>query len=164
MTGRLYVSQLTVPAATPIAAPVSQKVPLDDINLDKVTVVIPSGHALLTGVAIFWSGVQIAPYITGTWLSGDDETIDFAYDDEITASGLQVVAYNTDAFPHSFLFRWFLSTIQAQTPVTIDSPQAATAPLPADVATIVNLTGTTDASAGLSADDLAALDMTGATS
>lgn len=125
MTSRLYTSQLIVPVGTPIAAPFSQPVVLDDINLDKVTVIIPDGHAGLTGVAIFWGGVQIVPYTGATWLTGNGEAIDFEYDGQVTAAGLTVAGYNLDVFQHAFLFRWFLSPLTGGSPVTIDSANTA---------------------------------------
>ena len=125
MTSYFYTSSLTVPAGTPIAAPVSAAVALTDENLDNVRVIIPAGHAALTGFAITWGGTQVVPYGTGTWITGDDEIIDYPWKDEVTAGGLVVTGYNLDIFPHTFYLRWTLTDRAAASPVIIASPQAA---------------------------------------
>lgn len=141
MTGRIYTTALTVPAKTPIAVPVVQAVILDDINLDKVEILIPPGHVGLTGVAITSNSVNVAPYIQGTWITGDNEKVAYAHDGEIQAARLSVAGYNLDRFAHTFRFRWYLSPLRPATPVVIESPQAGSVPALTVPGTIAQLAG-----------------------
>jgi hypothetical protein len=141
MTGRLYTTQFIIPAATPINVPFSQPQLLDDAQLDQVDITIPPGHAGLTGFRILWSTGQIIPYVTGTWVTGDDEEIHVKYGSEITQSGLVLVGYNTDVFTHSFLLRWHVSDLTSASPVVIASPQAAPNGALNDASAITGLSG-----------------------
>lgn len=125
MSNRIYTTTFTIPAGTPIATPFVQGVVLDDEHLDRLRIVIPDGPAGLTGLAVTWGGTQIAPYQAGTWVSGNDETIDYDYDGEVTAAGLVLAGYNLDVWPHSFILRWFMSLLTTTSPVVISSAQAA---------------------------------------
>lgn len=141
MTGRIYTTVFTIPANTPIATPATLPVVLDDEQLDSIEIIIPSGHSALTGIAILWSGVQIAPYDAGTWINGDDDKLTYDYAGEITANGLSLTGYNLDIYQHSFYLRWFMRLLTPASPVVITSPQAAGQPAPADVAAVMALTG-----------------------
>lgn len=142
MTDRVYTTQLTVPAGTPQASPISQAVVLDDITLDSVQIIIPAGHFNLTGVAIVSQGNPVVPFTIGTFISGNGESPEFAYGAEVGANMLTVIAFNTDIYPHTFYFRWRMSPLTSAA-VTIESPQASTAAAPADIAAIMDLSGAT---------------------
>lgn len=124
MSSYFYVTDFTVPAGTAIASPAVQVVTLDDKILDSIRFVIPDGHVGLTGVAVKSQGVNIAPYLQGTWLIANNEVVDFPYDALIAENQLQLWGYNLDVFPHTFHMRWVMSDIEpAGLPVDIASPQ-----------------------------------------
>lgn len=164
MVARLYETAFTVPAGTPIAAPFTQVVVLEDENLDTVRIVVPDGHAGLTGVAIQWSGVNIAPFGIGTWIVANAEVIDFPYDGEVAQNGLNLAGYNLDVFPHTFYLRWQISDLVTSTPVVIDSAQNQAAPTPDMLATVQNLAQavTLPGLADTTTDDTSAIDTAGA--
>lgn len=141
MSNRIYTTALTVPAKTPIATPFVQAVILDDEHLDKVEVLIPAGHVGLTGVAIISGGVFVAPYIQGTWITGDNEKVTYTHDQLITAAGFSAAGYNLDRFAHTFRFRWYVSTRQTVSPVVIETPQAGSVPAQTVPGTIAQLAG-----------------------
>jgi len=141
LSDRIYTTTFTVPAGTAIASPFVQAVTLDDATLDVVDVVIPDGHVGLTGLAITWGGTQIMPYIQGTWVTGNNDEIHWAYGAEITAGGLVLRGYNTDLYAHSFLLRWHVSALGKGSPVVIESPQSAAAPAGDTFASVAALTG-----------------------
>lgn len=142
MTSYLLVTSFTVPAGTTQAAPLTASVVLLDEQLVTVRVVIAPGHAGLTGLRITSGGTQVVPYVAGSWLSGDDETIDYPWDAEVTANGLALAGYNTDQWDHTFTLRWTLTDLPAAgSPVVIESPQAAAAPAAADTAAVQDLAG-----------------------
>ena len=146
MSNRIYTTQFDVAAGTAIASPVSQAIVLDDVRLDAVRLIIPPGHAALTGMSIWWGGIQIAPFGTGTWFTGDNEIFDYPFDGEITARGLQLRGYNLDIFLHSFRMRWLVSDRYRGGPAAVSSPQLGGAPPAAGGAAVVSLTSDTTGS------------------
>lgn len=151
---RVYEGDLTVPAGTAIAAPVTQAVQLTEGHLAKARILIPPGHSGLTGLRITWSGTQIFPYNTGTWLTSDDEILDWDFDYDVTANGLALTGYNTDIFPHTFYVRFYIGPraaspvagiqsgqldLAATTATTLDVSQLATVSLPPADATAVEI-------------------------
>lgn len=145
ITNRVYTTALTVPAKTPIATPFVQAVTLDDLWLDKVEIIIPPGHVGLTGVAIQSNGVNVAPYVPGTWITGDNDRVSYAHNGEIQAARFSCAGYNLDRFPHVFRFRWYLAPLRPDTPVVIESPQAGSVPAQTVPGTIARLAGVIDA-------------------
>lgn len=145
---RLYGTTFTVPAGTAIAAPVLAAVPLEDNWLESVRIVIPDGHSGLTGLQVRWSGVQVVPYGQGTWITANNEIIDFPWADEITAGGLALAGYNTDVFPHSFWLRWTVADLPAKSTATVVSAQAA-GPVGPDTSGVADLTSATAPDASL---------------
>lgn len=136
---RLFNTRFTVAAnSTGFAA-----VTLDDLWLQNIRIVIPDGHAGLTGLQILQSGVVVFPFGDDPFIRGNNEVIDFEWDNEVTAAGLSVSGFNTDVWAHEWLIRWTITDMPAKgTPVTIVSPQAA-AIAPADIADVLTLTGAT---------------------
>lgn len=141
MTVWYFTPVLTVPAKTAPPALFSQALALQDGILDTMTLKIPSGHAGLTGVAVFSGGVQLWPSQQGTFVIGDNETVTWDYGREIGGAGLLVAGFNNDIFPHSFYFRFAISDKQAATPVTIESAQDSRPVQPQVAGTIAQLAG-----------------------
>ena len=138
---RRYETEFTVPAGTAIIAPFTQQVALEDNQLDSVRIVVPDGHAGLTGLRIVWSGTQKFPYNTGAWFIANGESLEIPYAEEITESGLSLTGYNLDVYQHIFFLRWQVSDLPTAPPVDISSPQAAGANNAITTTDITNLTG-----------------------
>jgi hypothetical protein len=141
MTDYFFTHSLVIPAGTAIATPFRQNKPLEDAILDRVQIRIPAGHVGLTGFALFWSTEQVWPTIRGSWAIGDNEQLEWTPGTEVTATGLAHVGYNLDKFAHTFYTRFWLSKKVAQSVVSIESPQAGSAPPAAVPATIGQLAG-----------------------
>lgn len=82
--------------------PVSTPWPIVQGILHSVVIQIPAGHNGLTGVKVTFNGQQIIPWSNNAWLVGSGDTFDFSWGQEIMATGLALVAYNTDISPHQF--------------------------------------------------------------
>jgi hypothetical protein len=115
---RLYLLSALTPKNTPIVTPVSTPWPMEDAHLDRITVIIPDGHAGLTGIRVLWAGTQIIPFSTNVYLTGNDRVVPILFDDYITISGLVIQTYNTDIFDHTF----FLEAIISDLPLPVDQP------------------------------------------
>lgn len=106
---QLRTQQVTVPAGTLQAAPQTTAWDLGAVIVEWVEVMIPKGHAGLTGVHLDYQGVALVPFATPPeFLVARDETVRVPVDLEIGAP-LSVVSYNLDVFSHSFYWRAFVN-------------------------------------------------------
>jgi hypothetical protein len=127
MTTRLYPATVTVPAGTAIAAPFSQAVPLEDGKLVSIRLVIPDGHAGLTGIRFTRAGTQVIPYSqTVSWIISNDDKIEIEYDGDMSATGVVAVAYNTDIFDHAFYLLCRVDDPPPRPAVSVDAATAST--------------------------------------
>jgi hypothetical protein len=99
---RLYPINTPTPPGTPIAAPIVTPFPLEDAQLEKITIIIPDGHSGLTGIRILWSGTQIVPFALNYYLTGNDRVIEVKLNSYITVNALSIETYNLDIFAHTF--------------------------------------------------------------
>lgn len=100
------------PGVTVSAPTVTPMIPAGAWVVDKVSIVIPAGHAGLTGIQLWYGGGPAIPYLSG-WFSGDDDVIPLELSD-IFPQGVpwSVAMINSDVMAHSFQTRWELSYIQ----------------------------------------------------
>lgn len=117
---------VTVAAGTAQAAPATTAWSLGNVVVETLEVMIPRGHAGLTGVHVDYQGVTLLPWgEPPSFLVANDETITVPLDLEIGAP-LSVVAYNLDSFSHTFYWRALVDvllgqdTARDQTPVLLD--------------------------------------------
>lgn len=101
-----YSLVFTVPKNTAEESPYEQRLPVTGGILHQVSVVIPPGHAGLTGVAIDQGLHQIAPTNQNEWFKGDD--VPYKYDEyvELPPDTRELVlrGFNTDdTYDHSFV-------------------------------------------------------------
>jgi len=104
----IYTIKLTIPANTSKDAPVSTSVELARAVLVRFSLRIPPGHCALTGLRIKYGRMQLWPEEPDTWISGDDEALEwneyFELPDDPTRLTLE--GYNEDvAYEHSFYVR-----------------------------------------------------------
>jgi len=104
----IYTALLTIPPNTPKYSPKEVKIPLEGDFITGITVVIPPGHAGLTGLAIFYGIWQFAPLPPGEWFIGDNEKIDWVERFEIPEGKAEIIlrGYNEDdTYEHGFIVR-----------------------------------------------------------
>lgn len=131
--GRLYYLEFTVPAGTPISAPVSSTWPLEDNYLIEITTRIPPGPSGQMGFRILWSEQQIVPWGNNSYLIADNEEIVWRSNTAMTVSGLVVQGYNTGTYPHTAYLRALISTLPPAL-VTELNAEEGTVALPASQA------------------------------
>lgn len=110
VTTRYVDTSIAVNVNTGPLVPARSVVDLGAVILDEVTVVIPRGHAGLTGVAVELAGTRILPFREGGWIIGDGSEMSYVVGIEVGA-GLAVVAYNQGSTVHSFHLRWRVTDI-----------------------------------------------------
>jgi len=124
---QLWPLTVTVPPNTPATAPLITPWALADANLDYIEIIVPDGNSGTAGIAVYWSGTQIIPWGTDSWLITNNEKIHIPVGSYITISGLAVWAYNTGIFPHTFYLRAHVT--YTTTPVVTEAPAIGTTSL-----------------------------------
>ena len=75
-------------------------------QITKVTIVIPAGHAGLTGIQLWYGGGPAIPWDSG-WFSGDDDVIPLEPSGAFPAGvPWSVAMINNDIQQHTFQTRW----------------------------------------------------------
>lgn len=106
MSRRTFTNRVTTPANTTEASPLETSFALPQGTLVSIEVVIPAGHAGLTGIAIDYSGEHIFPWGRGTFLQGDDDVIAMTVGRDLGGSPVTIRTFNTDdTFDHDHLIR-----------------------------------------------------------
>lgn len=118
MANRLFVLEVTTPAGTAELTPVTTDWPLQDAVLEELEIITPAGHNGLTGIRVLRSFQQIIPYANLHYLVMNDERLVIPYRDQITASGLSIITYNTDVFDHTHYLRALISDLGTNIPAT----------------------------------------------
>jgi len=104
----IYTAKLTIPANTPRDSPVSASVSLEKAVLVRISIRIPAGHHALAGLRISYGDLQLWPEEAGTWISGDDEALEWNEYFELPhdPTHLTLEGYNEDdTYEHSFYVR-----------------------------------------------------------
>lgn len=128
MAQEIRAAQATIPAGTPLAAPVTVSVAFPDRIVRSVRWRVPPGPGGLMGWQLTSDGVPVIPAVPGTWIVADDESDDWPLDGYPTAGNWQVTGYNTGVYPHTVYLTFLLDLI---TPAVTPAALAAAAPSPA---------------------------------
>jgi hypothetical protein len=115
-----YALTVTTPAATAQASPQQTAFPMVDGHLRRLEILIPPGHAGLTGIAARNQGVQVVPWGTSGFLVGDDLNLPIDLDYDVATTGLTIFTYNTGQYPHSHYLRAAVDTLTPPGPVGPD--------------------------------------------
>jgi len=103
--------QVTIPANTAQAAPVSVDTSFPSMEVERIIVKIPPGPSGLMGFALTMNGLQVIPINLGAWIIADNDTFDWPLTD-LPNSGLwQVTGYNTDIYDHSIYLDFLIAPL-----------------------------------------------------
>lgn len=106
MPDRVNVANVTCPAGTPVGAPVETYFTQFPPGIPrKLTIVIPDGHAGLTGIALGYGHQPILPDNTGAYISGNDESIPFDLTNYSAGPLWSAFTCNLDLIDHSWQIR-----------------------------------------------------------
>jgi hypothetical protein len=91
------------------------------LNLTAVTIVIPDGHAGLTGIALGFAGNAVIPFNAGAYISGNNEVIPYVIKAQPPGVTWSAFLCNNDVIPHTWEVRMSFDIIAASTaaPVTV---------------------------------------------
>lgn len=123
---RVELRQASCPANTLQAGALEHDVSFTPGKVVGIGLVIPWGHAFLTGLAIAQAHQVVIPRTGSSWFTSDDEKFAFDYHDQIWSGQWSVFVYNTDIVnAHTWYLRFY---IQELTPTQESQVQAAISP------------------------------------
>lgn len=108
MADRFEIFDVTVTARTAKASAVETGTSFFDGLVTGVEIVIPDGHAGLTGIRLLQAHQQIIPRTFGAFITGNDEVVRWPISNVINNGAWSVQCYNTDIFDHMFHVRYLI--------------------------------------------------------
>ena len=132
MAARLEVADVTCAANVAVNNPTEVVLNFPGGILRRFTIVIPDGHAGLTGIALGYGHNPVIPRSSGKFISGNDEVIPFDYQDETPGVAWSAFLCNLDTQSHTWEVRFEYdevtdaSTPAPVQPIPITDLQAAT--------------------------------------
>ena len=89
----------------------------------EIEIVIPAGHAGVTGLAIANAHQIVIPNKGSVWIIGDDEVIRWPMDGYLNSGSWSAFTYNTDfANAHTWYFRFLIDEIRDTLNATVPTP------------------------------------------
>lgn len=119
---QVSIHNVTCPESTTTAAPATDDLDQFNLTLARIGLVIPDGHAGLTGIAFGYGGNAVVPVNTGAYFSGNDESLWldlYGYPDGVPWT---VWMINNDLQPHSWQVRCQYIALAGPTTATITQP------------------------------------------
>jgi hypothetical protein len=102
-------------AGTTVAAPLTTVLTMPPRIVREVRVRIPPGPRGQVGWYLASGGVQVVPWLKGTYIVADDETIDWPLEGQIESGAWQLVAYNTGSYDHTLYLTFLLDVLRGRT-------------------------------------------------
>lgn len=112
MAERVESFSVSVPAGTLSTAPQLTSIGFAPGEIERVEIMVPSGHAGLTGFQLALGAQPIIPFTAGAFIVADGETLNWPLEGYPNSGAWQCRAFNTDVYAHSFHFRFLLREIR----------------------------------------------------
>lgn len=111
---RVELFKVTCPPLTAQAAAIETLLIFPPGIVREWEIVIPDGHAGVTGLALAQAHQIVIPARGANWIVSNDEKINWPYRDVLNNGAWSAFAYNTDPInPHS----WYLRALVAENPI-----------------------------------------------
>lgn len=103
---------VTIPAGTPIAAPLTVKTVFPPRRVAGIQWLIPPGPSGKAGWRITMGGVQVVPANIGAWIIRDGALDGHALARLPDSGAWDVTGYNTGAFPHTIYVTFVVEVLR----------------------------------------------------
>lgn len=103
---------VTIPAGTPIGAPVTVPCVLPTRIIRSIRWRVPPGHKGLTGWRVLSSNTQVIPASAGAWMVTDAQSGTFDLPGLPDSGDWQVAGYNTGSFAHTVYVTFVAAVIE----------------------------------------------------
>lgn len=114
MAERIELFQVTCPLGTAIATPQTTSLVMDDGELVRLEVTVPSGPSGFMGFRFRHSQQVVIPYKGSNWIITDDEKLSWDLHGYPTGSAWSIQMYNTDIWAHTVYLRLHINEIGAR--------------------------------------------------
>lgn len=111
MATEIYLQSATIPAGTPLAAPVVIDVSIPPMLTEQVEWHVPKGAAGLMGWRLTSGGAQVLPKNPGAFLVTAGESGSWIVENLHDSGKWEITGYNTGAFPHTVYLRFHASPV-----------------------------------------------------
>jgi hypothetical protein len=111
MATQIFASTATIPAGTPIAAPVTVDISIPQMYTEQIEWHMPKGAAGLVGWRLTSGGAQVLPAALGSWIITEAEKGSWLVTGLHDSGKWEVTGYNLGTFPHSVYVRLHASPI-----------------------------------------------------
>src|SRR5579859_3683926 len=101
MAEQAFEFAVTIPAGTPVAAPVTTITSIRQRRITAIRWIVPPGSLGVVGFYIGMRGVQLLPSASGTWFIRSGNAGGLASENLPTSGDWSVTGYNTGAFNHT---------------------------------------------------------------
>lgn len=116
----LRTFEVLVPAGTLQAAPQTTTLAMPARIVERLEVRIPPGPNGSVGWAFTSGGARVFPFLPGSWVVANDETIPVPVEGAPEAGAWQLQAYNTGRWDHTLYVRaWLRSPVGRAAPALI---------------------------------------------
>lgn len=134
MTTRQESTVVTCDASVVTTNPTMVQLPFPGGILHVVRIVIPDGHAGLTGIALGFGNTPIIPITPGQFYSGNDRIVTIDYVDNVPGTNWQAFMCNLDTIPHSWEVDMDFDEVDVTNTSSLISPVSGTAIIAAGTA------------------------------
>lgn len=114
MSRELRAFSATIPAGTPLAAPVTRDLSFPSRVVDRIDIMVPPGNNGLVGFQIANAGIAVIPANLGGFLTANGETLIWPLEQQIDSGSWQLIGYNLGVYDHTLYVRFLLSLVQEQ--------------------------------------------------
>lgn len=123
MADRVELFAVSCPAGTAQANAIETDLSFAPGIVVGVEIIIPSGHAGYTGLAIAQAHSIVIPASGSVWIIGDDDEIKWPLDGYLNSGSWSAFTYNTDVTNgHSWYLRFLVNEIPSVTRVPVPAP------------------------------------------
>jgi hypothetical protein len=158
MADRIEQFEITTTAGVLSTAPTVTPLTMREGQVDRIDLVIPAGHAGLTGIALFHSGNQVIPYKAGAFFRGDDQVRSWPVARYPIGAAWTVRTFNTDVYDHTHMITLLITDVPDAGPLPLAPAPVVVTPeaTPEEVEEAAQLPELDDAELAQLADQLAA--------
>lgn len=98
---------VSCPAGTASSSPTTTAIGFFPTLVQRVVIIIPSGHVGQTGIRLAIAGGQLLPITQGAWFTGDDRVIDMQVTDYPDSGAWQAITYNNGLYVHGWHIEFY---------------------------------------------------------
>lgn len=116
MARQVLQSTATIPAGTPINAPVTVDLGFTEFDIERIDLEVPPGPSGCMGFVLANNGVPWIPQQGFDWIIWDDHSEGFNTTDYPTGAGWEVIGYNVGQYDHNVIVRFHVNPVEQPAP------------------------------------------------